>query len=117
MARLRPSPQGRKLLGLGDRAEIAVLERLCDSLSDAYTVYHSVEWTDVRDGIERHGEIDIVVVNQAGALVAIEVKAGGIEAAGEGLYKSYAGRRKDVVGQVSLQHSALRARLKPGAAS
>ena len=111
MARLRPSPQGRKLLGLGDRAEIAVLERLCDSLSDAYTVYHSVEWTDVRDGIERHGEIDIVVVNQAGALVAIEVKAGGIEAAGEGLYKSYAGRRKDVVGQVSLQHSALRARL------
>ncbi len=111
MARLRPSPQGRKLLGLGDRAEIAVLERLRDALPDAYTIYHSVEWADVRDGVERHGEIDIVVVNQAGELVAVEVKAGQVEAAGEGLYKSYAGRRKDVIGQISLQYSALRARL------
>ena len=112
MARLRPSPaQGRKGLGLGDRAEIAVLERLSDGLPDAYVIYHSVEWTDVRDGVERHGEIDLVVVNQAGELVAIEVKAGRIEAAGDGLYKHYAGRRKDVIGQVSLQHSALRARL------
>lgn len=111
MARLRPSPQGRKLLGLGDRAEIAVLDRLCDGLSDAYTVYHSVEWTDLADADERHGEIDIIVVNQAGDLVAIEVKAGSVETAGENLFKSYAGRRRNVVGQISLQHSSLRARL------
>lgn len=88
-----------------------MLERLCDGLSDAYTLYHSVDWADVRDGIERHGEIDIIVVNQAGDVVAIEVKAGEVETAGDGIYKSYAGRRKDVVGQISLQHSALRARL------
>lgn len=111
MARLRPSPQGRRLFGLGDRAEVAVLDRLCEGLSDAYTVYHSVEWTDVVGDQQRHGEIDIVVVNQAGDLVAIEVKSGAIKAGPDGIFKAYAGARRDVIGQINIQHSALRARL------
>ena len=111
MARLRPSPQGRRLFGLGDRAEIAVLDRLCEGLSDAYTVYHSVEWTDLTDDHERHGEIDIIVVNQAGNLVAIEVKSGSIRVGADGIFKAYAGGRRDVTGQLNIQHSALRARL------
>ena len=111
MARLRPSPQGRRLLGLGDRAEIAVLDRLCEGLSDAYTIYHSVEWTDLSGEQERHGEVDIIVVNQAGNLVAIEVKSGKVKAGSDGIFKAYAGGRRDVIGQINIQHSALRSRL------
>ncbi len=51
--------------------EIETLARLADALPDTYTVYHAVHWTRLEQGYSVYGEIDFVVVNQAGALLLI----------------------------------------------
>jgi hypothetical protein len=50
----------------GERTELALLQTLQASLSDAYTLFHSVDWSRGSGLQEQHGEIDIVVLNQAG---------------------------------------------------
>ena len=46
--------------------EIDTLGALERGLSDAYTVYHAVHWTNAEAGYAVHGDIDFVVVNRAG---------------------------------------------------
>jgi predicted RecB family endonuclease len=61
---------------------------------------------------EQHGEVDIVVVNQAGDVLLIEVKSGPVDFGSSGIFKTYGGRSKSVTGQIGLQYGALRGRLK-----
>jgi hypothetical protein len=82
-ASARPAPLQR---------EIETLAMLADALPDAYTVYHAVHWTRLEQGYSVYGEIDFVVVNQAGALLLIEQKSGFLEEGADGLKKRYAGR-------------------------
>jgi hypothetical protein len=75
-------------------------------------VFHSVDWSRATGNLEQHGEIDIVVVNQAGDVLLMEVKAGDVDFTPSGIFKTYGGQAKNVTAQVEMQYSALRGRLK-----
>jgi hypothetical protein len=111
LAHFHPSLPPRRALTAGDHAELAVLRLLEDGLSDAYTLFHSVDWTDAVGADARHGEVDIVIVNQAGDVMQLEVKAGLVDFTSTGIFKTYAGTRKDVTGQLNTQYGAMRSRL------
>jgi len=53
MSRICPSLPTRA----GDYAELALLETLERGLSDAYTLFHSVDWARATGPMEQHGEI------------------------------------------------------------
>ena len=112
MARLCPALPPRSALTAGDHAELDLLDTLERGLSSAYTLFHSVDWSKSSGEREQHGEIDIVVVNQAGDVLLMEVKAGGVEFRPEGIFKAYGARFKDVTAQVRQQYGALRSRLQ-----
>jgi thymidine kinase len=111
LAHFHPSLPPRRALTAGDHAELAVLRLLEDGLSDAYTLFHSVDWTDAAGMEARHGEVDIVIVNQAGDVMQLEVKAGVVDFTSNGIFKTYAGTRKDVAGQLNTQYGAMPSRL------
>lgn len=93
-------------------AELGVVHRLGAGLSEAFTVFHRVNRSRGSAAAERHGEIDAVAANQAGDLLLIEVKAGGVEFRAEGIFKRYGQQSRDVTAQVRLQCGALRSRLE-----
>jgi hypothetical protein len=62
--------------------------------------------------MEQHGEIDIVVLNQAGDVLLIEVKAGDVDFREDGIFKHYRTQSKDVVAQARLQYNGLLSRLR-----
>lgn len=112
MARLCPYLPPRAALNVGEYAELDLLQTLERGLSDAYTLFHSVDWSRGTEAQEQHGEIDIVVVNQAGDVLLMEVKSGNVEFQPEGIFKTYGTKSKDVTAQVRLQYGALRTRLQ-----
>lgn len=112
MARLYPSMPPRSALRVGDYAELALLETLERGLSNAYMLFHSVDWSKGVGAKEQHGEIDIVVVNQGGDVLLMEVKSGAVEFRPDGIFKTYGARTSDVTEQVRQQYGSLRARLK-----
>lgn len=112
MARLCPSLPPRAALNVGEYAELDLLQTLERGLSNAYTLFHSVDWSRGTEAQEQHGEIDIVVVNQAGDVLLMEVKSGNVEFQPEGTFKTYGTKSKNVTAQVRLQYGALRTRLQ-----
>lgn len=96
MARLCPSLPPRAALNAGEYAELDLLQTLECGLSNAYTLFHSVEWSRGAGEKEQHGEIDIVVVNQAGDVLLIEVKSGNVDFQLDGIFKTYGAKSKDV---------------------
>lgn len=97
---------------MGEYAELELLQTLERGLSDAYTLFHSVDWSRGTGEHEHHGEIDIVVVNQTGNVLLMEVKAGNVDFTTHGMFKTYKGQAKNITRQVELQYSALRSRLE-----
>jgi len=59
--------------------EIATLLRLKDELSNQYCVFHGVHWSRVEDDAAVYGEIDFLIVNPYGKILAIEQKETTIE--------------------------------------
>ena len=112
MARLCPSLPPRAALNAGEYAELDLLQTLERGLSGAYTLFHSVEWSRGAGEKEQHGEIDIVVVNQAGDVLLMEVKSGNVDFQSGGIFKTYGAKTKDIKAQVGLQYGAVRSRLK-----
>lgn len=112
MAKLCPSLPPRSAMNAGDYAEVALLQTLERGLSEAFTLFHSVDWSRGTGSEEQHGEIDIVVVHQSGDVLLMEVKAGSVEFRDDGIFKSYSGRSKNITAQVGLQYGALRSRLQ-----
>lgn len=96
--------------------EIETLAKLADALPDTYTVYHAVHWTRLEHGFSVYGEIDFVVVNQAGALLLIEQKSGFLEEGPDGLVKRYAEKSKSVPMQMARSVAAILNKLhaRPG---
>jgi len=112
MSILRPTlPPRTRHLDPGAYAELELLHTLERGLSDAYTLYHSVEWSRGQGPQEQHGEVDIVVVNQSGDVLLIEVKSGEVDFLPQGIFKTYGPQVKDVTRQVKLQYGAMKARL------
>lgn len=60
MARLCPSIPLHSAIGAGEYAELDLLQTLERGLSNAYTLFHSVDWSAGAEAKEQHGEIDIV---------------------------------------------------------
>ena len=96
--------------------EIETLGALAQALSDDYTIYHAVHWTNVERGYAIYGEIDFVVVNRAGALLLIEQKSGFLEEGPQGLVKRYAEKSKSVPVQMARNVAAIKSKLstRPG---
>lgn len=96
--------------------EIETLALLAASLPDAYTIYHAVHWTRLEQGYSVYGEIDFVVVNQAGSLLLIEQKSGFLEEGADGLKKRYNEKSKSVPVQMARSLAALQNKLyaRPG---
>lgn len=111
MAHFCPTLPRHLAIKAGDYAELELLQTLERGLSDAYTLFHSVDWSRGAGEHEQHGEIDIVVVNQAGDVLLIEVKAGEVDFLPGGIFKTYGDRTKNITAQVGLQYGALRTRL------
>ena len=65
-------------LNIGVYAEPGLLQTLELGLSSAYTLFHSVDWSKGAGEKDQHGEIDIVVVNQTGDVLLIEVKVASV---------------------------------------
>jgi len=116
MARLCPSIPLHAAFGAGEYAELDLLQTLERGLSNAYTLFHSVDWSTGTEAKEQHGEIDIVVVNQAGDVLLMEVKSGNVDFQSGGIFKTYGSHAtahtKDITAQIGLQYSALRSRLQ-----
>ncbi len=95
----------------GEHLEVEVLARLANGLPDAYALVHGVDWAQSRPSGDRFGELDIVVVNAAGDVAVLEVKAGEVHGRDGALYKRYGTEEKDVTRQVSRQFGAILDRL------
>ena len=94
MARLIPSDFESALGPDGmHAAEARTLARLRDGLSDRYTVYHGVHWARAQRGGSAYGEIDFIIANPYGHLLAIEQKDGQIIATADDLWARYNGGR------------------------
>ena len=113
MSHLYPSiPTHKGPLNAGEYAELELLQTLERGLSDAYTLFHSVDWSRGVGPQEQHGEIDIVIVNQAGDVLLVEVKSGDVDFTPEGIFKTYGTQVKNITRQIGLQYGALKSRLE-----
>jgi len=120
MARLIPSDD---TAGHSQAPEARTLRRLRDGLSDQYIVYHGVHWARAGSTGAIYGEIDFIVQDRHGRLLAIEQKNTQIVVTEGDLfarYRSSVGRsteNKSVLTQVNRNLHALRsecARRHPG---
>jgi len=90
-------------------ATLALLER---GLPADYTVYHGVHWTRLDEGgFSIYGDIDFVVVNAAGDLLAIEQRSGFLEEGPQGLSSRRRGRDRNVAVGIARARHALSTRL------
>lgn len=112
MATLSPAALFPVKQNAGLFRERDVVERLGLSLPEDYEVFHSLAWHNVDRGIDRHGEIDVVVLAPNGNVLLLEVKAGELEARDGALYKLYVSGEHDVGRQSRIQYRAIVNRLQ-----
>lgn len=108
MAKLLPNLSGDVRKTIGYRREMDVLTLLEKSLPDGYVIFHNVEWHSLYEGRDCHGEIDLILMNQAGDLLLVEVKAGVLDVSNGQLMKHYGLRQRDIATQVRVQYGAMR---------
>ena len=112
MAQLLPDLSASLMYSRGYWREIDVLRQLQRTLPDGYEIFHSVDWHSLHHGQDCHGEIDLVVMNPAGALLLVEVKSGEVELREGSLYKRYDDAEREVGVQIKVQYAAMRQLLK-----
>lgn len=91
-----------------ERATLTLFER---ALPAAYTVYHGVHWTRLDQGFSIYGDIDFVIVNAAGDMLAIEQRSGFLEEGPHGLVTRHRGRDRNVAVGIARSRHALQSRL------
>ena len=92
--------------------ELDVLERLRLGLPDGFEIFHEVSWHSVHEGVDGHGEVDIVVLSPTGDVLLMEVKAGQVLLREGEIFKCYGHQDKDVLRQCRVQYAGMVARLK-----
>jgi hypothetical protein len=79
--------------------ELATLLRLKEELSDQYCIFHGVHWTKIEEDAALYGEIDFLILNPYGKILAIEQKETAIEKNKQGelvaIYSRADGQRKE----------------------
>lgn len=117
MARILPDETDAARARGSARHELETLDLLERALPDDLTVFHGVHWARADAGGSVYGEIDFLVVNRYGRVLAIEQKNGRLERVGDELVKVYATARRAVRAQVTRNIQHLRnefARRHPG---
>ncbi|WP_250482592.1 AAA family ATPase [Caballeronia sp. GACF5] len=112
MATVHPPLSDIRATSPGEYVELDILKALAARLPDGYTLFHRVDWTCAEPRRDSHGELDIVVVNSAGDMAVLEVKAGSLDGAEGGLFKLYGSKRKNVGQQAGWQFRAILQRLR-----
>tara|TARA_R110002096_G_scaffold64920_1_gene158003 strand:- start:2043 stop:3707 length:1665 start_codon:yes stop_codon:yes gene_type:complete len=98
--------------------ELETLIALRDGLPEEFLVYHSVHWSAVRPQYTDFGEIDFVIVNNAGQVLVIEQKNGPMIETSQGLEKRYyGGKTKRVYSQVQRNLGNLRTKFSRSSAA
>lgn len=112
MAKISPPLSSIRPTSAGEYAELDVLRRLADGLSDDFHLFHSVHWSVSGAQGDAHGQLDVVVVNRAGDVAVLEIKAGALELGEEGIVKRYGSGTKNVLRQARWQFEGILGRLK-----
>ncbi len=112
MALLHPSVLPSARQNGGRFREIDVIERLKQSLPDGYEIFHQVPLHSVREGVDRYGEIDVVVMSPGGNLLLMEIKAGDVSLRNGEIFKLYSDKEHDVGRQCRIQYAAMVNRLQ-----
>lgn len=92
--------------------ELDTLRVLKTGLPAAFTVFHGVHWSRSYKGGTCYGEIDFVVINQAGDVLLIEQKNGRLKETSEGLIKTYGRTEKNVGDQLRRSLESVREKFK-----
>jgi hypothetical protein len=110
MARLIPDDIDEALaLDTGHAGEWHTLRQLRDGLPDEFVVYHAVHWASVQANITVYGEIDFIVANRYGKLLAIEQKDTEVYVEDDDLRVDYDSQKsKSITVQVTRNLNALR---------
>jgi hypothetical protein len=74
MARLIPDDVAERNQGPWPDTERTTLNKLAVALSAEYTVFHGIHWARIDQANPVYGEIDFIVMNRHGRLLAIEQK-------------------------------------------
>lgn len=94
---------------LSNRAELDTLLKLRDGLTDDLSVFHSIHWTSASPTGSVYGEIDFIVANRYGKLLAIEQKDSSVYIAQSDLKVDYEHHRgKSILFQVTRNVGSLR---------
>jgi hypothetical protein len=112
MARIYPADITRLALAGAHSHELVTLQLLKDKLPNDYAVFHGVHWSREYARWTVYGEIDFVIVNQAGKVMVIEQKNGPVDETGAGLVKIYADGDKNVIDQVHRSIERVREKFK-----
>ena len=110
MARLVPDDLDENLSNAAPQGgEWQTLKLLRDGLPDDLTVYHAVNWVSATDTGSVYGEIDFIVANRYGKLLAIEQKDASVYVSDDDLKVDYAHQKgKSIRIQVARNVGALR---------
>ncbi len=100
MAYLVPGDLADPAIRNAHSGEVATLPVLRDRLASNYTVYHGVHWSNGYRSQPVFGEIDFVVVNNAGEVLLIEQKNGPLREDGDGIWKEVGEGAKNPVNQI-----------------
>lgn len=93
---------------MGHFQEAQVLQALADDLSDEFTIFHGVHWSNVGHRHSAFGEIDFIIMDRMANLLAIEHKANQVFIQGNDLVAHYGGTSKSVADQLLRNLTALR---------
>ncbi len=110
MARLIPDEfDDLDLADFGHKSERATLLRLRDELPGDLSVYHAVHWAHAERSGSVYGEIDFIIANRYGKLLAIEQKSAAVYVADNDLRVDYATEKgKSVQVQLARNLNTLR---------
>lgn len=110
MARLVPDDLDETLSHCPPKGgEWHTLTQLRDGLPDEFTVYHAVNWVSASDTGSVYGEIDFIVANRYGKLLAIEQKDASVYVSDDDLKVDYEHQKgKSIRIQVARNIGALR---------
>lgn len=100
MARLYPTDAFECDPDSQHAAELKTLKLLASNLPNDYAVFHSQHWSNAGNKFTQFGEIDFIIVNQSGQVLAIEQKNGALQETEDGLVKHYGQKRKSVNTQI-----------------
>ncbi len=110
MARLIPDDLDENLTqAFAKGGEWQTLKQLRDGLPHDLSVYHAIHWTSASEGGSVYGEIDFIVANRYGKLLAIEQKDAAVYVADDDLKVDYTHQKgKSIRVQVARNIGALR---------